>query len=52
MNDQPAYCKIIVSGPLTERWTDYLGELVGDTEIEGGQIQTFTLIGQPYDLIA
>ena len=52
MNYQHAYCKIIVSGPLTERWADYLGDLLVDTEVERGQIQTSTLIGRPYDLTA
>ena len=28
MNFQHAYCKIIVSGPLTEHWADYLGDLL------------------------
>jgi hypothetical protein len=49
---QHAYCKIIVSEPLTERWADYLGDLLVDMEVERGQIQTTTLIGQPYDLTA
>ena len=52
MNCQRAYCKIIVSGPLTERWADYVGDLLIDTEVERGQIQISTLIGRPYDLIA
>ena len=52
VNFQPAYCKIIVSGPLTERWADYVGDLLVDVEIEKGQIQASTLIGQPYDLTA
>jgi hypothetical protein len=49
---QHAYCKIILSGPLTERWADYVGDLLVDMEIEKGQIQISTLIGQPYDLPA
>ena len=49
VNFQPAYCKIVLSGPLTERWADYLGDLLVDVEIEKGQIQTSTLIGRPYD---
>lgn len=52
MNCQQTYCKIIVTGPLTERWVDYLGDLLVDTEVERGQIQTSTLIGHPYDLTA
>ena len=52
VNCQHAYCKIIVSGPLTERWIDYVGDLLVDTEVERGQIQTTTLIGQPCDLSA
>jgi hypothetical protein len=52
INCQPAYCKIIVSGPLTERWADYLGDLLVDAEVERGQIQFSTLIGRPYDLAA
>ena len=52
VNYQHAYCKIIVSGPLTEGWADYLGDLVVDVEIEKGQIQTSTLIGQPCDQTA
>lgn len=52
MNFQSAYCKIIVSGPLTERWADYLGDLLVDMEVEKGQIQTSLLIGRPPDLTA
>ncbi len=52
MNRQHAYCKIILSGPLTERWADYVGDLLVDTEVERGQIQTTTLIGRPCDLSA
>ena len=52
VNCQQAYCKIIVAGPLTERWADYVGDLLIDTEVERGQIQISTLIGRPYDLIA
>jgi hypothetical protein len=52
INCQPAYCKIIVSGPLTERWADYLGDLLVDVEVEKGQIQISTLIGRPPDLTA
>ena len=52
VNSQRAYCKIIVAGPLTERWADYVGDLLVDTEVERGQIRTSTLIGQPYDLTA
>ncbi len=52
MTCQRAYCKIVVSGPLTERWADYLGDLLVDTEVERGQIQISTLIGRPYDLTA
>jgi hypothetical protein len=52
VNSQPAYCKIIVSGPLTERWADYLGDLLADVEVEKGEIQTSMLIGRPPDLTA
>ena len=52
VNFQHAYCKIILSGPLTERWADYLGDLLVDVEVEKGQIQTSTLIGRPPDLAA
>jgi len=52
MNYQRAYCKIIVSGPLTECWADYLGDLLVDVEVEEGHIQISTLIGRPYDLAA
>jgi len=52
VNFQPAYCKIILSGPLTERWADYLGDLLVDAEVEKGHIRTSTLIGRPYDLSA
>ena len=52
VNSQPAYCKIILSGPLTERWADYLGDLLVDMEVEKGQIQISTLIGRPTDLAA
>jgi hypothetical protein len=52
VNCQPAYCKIILSGPLTERWADYLGDLLVDVEVEKGQIQISTLIGRPPDLTA
>jgi hypothetical protein len=52
VNFQPAYCKILLSGPLTERWADYLGDLLVDVEVEKGQIQTSMLIGQPPDLTA
>ena len=52
VNFQHASCIIILSGPLTERWADYLGDLLIDTEVERGQIQTSRLIGRPYDLSA
>jgi hypothetical protein len=52
VNFQRAYCKIILSGPLTECWADYLGDLLVDAEVEKGQIRTSTLIGRPYDLSA
>ncbi len=52
VNSQHAYCKIILAGPLTENWADYLGDLLVDTEVEKGQIQFSTLIGRPYDLTA
>jgi hypothetical protein len=52
VNYQSAYCKIILSGPLTERWADYLGDLLVDVEVEKGHIQTSTLIGRPPDLTA
>ena len=38
--------------PLTERWADYLGDLLVDVEVEKGQIQISTLIGRPPDLTA
>jgi hypothetical protein len=52
VNYQSAYCKIILSGPLTERWADYLGDLLVDMEVEKGHIQISTLIGRPPDLTA
>jgi hypothetical protein len=52
VNCQSAYCKIVLSGPLTERWADYLGDLLVDVEVEKGHIQISTLIGRPYDLAA
>jgi hypothetical protein len=52
VNAPTAYCKIIVAGPLTERWADYLGDLLVNTDVAHGQIQTSTLIGRPYDLTA
>lgn len=47
-----AHCKIIVAGPLSECWSDYLGDLLVDAEVEKGHVRTSTLIGQPYDLAA
>jgi hypothetical protein len=52
VNSQRAYCKIVLAGPLTERWVDYLGDLLVDVEVEKGQIQTSMLIGRPLDLTA
>jgi len=52
VNFQPAYCKILLSGPLTERWADYLGDLLVAMEVEKGQIKTSLLIGRPPDLAA
>jgi hypothetical protein len=52
VNFQLAYCKILLSGPLTERWADYLGDLLVAVEVEKGQIKTSLLIGQPPDLAA
>ena len=52
MNFEHPHCIIILSGPLTEQWADYLGDLLVDAEVERGQIQTTTLIGRPYDLSA
>jgi hypothetical protein len=47
-----AYCQIVVSGPLNERWTDYVGDMFLTMSVEEGQIKTTTLIGQPRDLAA
>jgi len=52
MNSQPPSCKIILYGPLNERWIDYLGNMLQDMKVEDGQIQTTTLTGQPPDLLA
>jgi hypothetical protein len=46
------YCKVVLLGPLNERWADYLGDMHRDEEVEDGLIQTTTLIGQPADLLA
>jgi hypothetical protein len=52
MNSQRPSCRIVLHGALNERWVDYLGEMLLYLEVEEGQIQTTTLIGQPPDLIA
>jgi hypothetical protein len=52
VNSQRAYCKIVLAGPLTEHWADYLGDLLADMEVEKGEIQISTLMGRPYDLAA
>jgi hypothetical protein len=52
MDSQPASCKIIVYGPLNERWADYLGDMLLTLDVADGHIQATTLIGQPRDLAA
>lgn len=49
---QHASCKIILFGPLNERWVDYLGDMLLTIDVADGHIQTTTLIGQPPDLSA
>ena len=50
MNSAYPYCKIIITGPLNEHWTDYLGDLLVIVDVDRGQIQTTTMIGRPRDL--
>jgi hypothetical protein len=52
MDVQPAYCKIVLAGPLNRRWADYLGDMLMNIEVQDGLIQTTTMIGQPRDLQA
>jgi hypothetical protein len=52
MDPQSAYCKIVLCGPLNERWADYLGDMLLTLDVADGHIQTTTLIGQPPDLAA
>ena len=49
---QAAHCKIVLCGPLNERWVDYLGDMLLTLDVADGHIQTTTLIGQPRDLAA
>jgi len=52
MVPQSAHCKIVLCGPLNERWADYLGDMLLTLDVADGHIQTTTLIGQPRDLAA
>jgi hypothetical protein len=45
-------CKITIRGAFDERWTEYLGDVVLDVDINEGQVRTVTLLGQPPDLSA
>jgi len=52
MVPQSAYCKIVLCGPLNERWADYLGDMLLTLDVADGHIQTTILIGRPPDLSA
>ena len=52
MGHQRAYCKIAIAGPLNERWTDYVGDMLLIMDVEEDRSGTSTLIGRPRDLSA
>ncbi len=45
-------CKIVIRGSFDLSWTDYLGEMLVDVQVEEGKIRTTTLFGRPIDLAA
>ena len=47
-----ADCKIVIRGSFSLNWADYVGDMLVDVRVEGGTIQTTTLIGHPIDLAA
>jgi hypothetical protein len=50
METQPNLCKIMLDGPLDERWASYLGDLSFEVMVQDGRIITSTLTGNPADL--
>jgi hypothetical protein len=45
-------CRITIRGSFDVKWADYVGEMMVDVQVAGGEIQTTTLFGQPIDLAA
>jgi hypothetical protein len=45
-------CRITLHGSFDLNWADYVGSMLVDVLVEGGQVRTTTLIGHPNDLAA
>jgi hypothetical protein len=45
-------CSITIRGSFDVKWADYVGEMMVDVRVAGGEIQTTTLLGHPIDLTA
>ncbi len=45
-----ANCRLMIRGSFDLNWADYVGDMLIDMQVEGGAIQTTTLIGHPIDL--
>ncbi len=45
-------CQISIRGAFDVQWADYLGDMLLHADVEGGQVRTTTLFGQPPDLAA
>ena len=52
MSPVPATCQITIRGAFDRRWTDYLGEMLLDTNVQEGEVCTTTFSGHPPDLAA
>ena len=52
MSQPRANCRIMIRGSFNLNWADYAGDMLVDVQVEGGTIQTTTLIGHPIDLAA
>jgi hypothetical protein len=47
-----ATCQISLRGSFDVHWADYLGDMMLEAQVQGGQVRTTTLFGQPPDLAA
>jgi hypothetical protein len=52
MSSFPATCQISIHGSFDRRWSDYLGDLLLDMDVQEGRINTTTFSGHLPDLAA